>query len=115
VDFIDRIRELAARVPKQLEHIQTEEATKNALVMRFIAALGYNVFDPTEVTPELNADVGIKKGEKVDYAILRDRKPIILIECKHHAADIGKVPASQLYRYFSVTEARFGLLTNGLV
>lgn len=115
MDFIDKIRELSARIPKQLEHIQTEEATKNALIMPFIAALGYNVFDPTEVTPELNADVGIKKGEKVDYAILREGKPIILFECKHHAADLGKVHASQLYRYFSVTEARFGVLTNGIV
>lgn len=115
MDFIDKIRELAARVPKQLDYIQTEEATKNALIMPFIAALGYNVFDPTEVTPELNADIGIKKGEKVDYAILRDGKPVILFECKHHAADLGKVHASQLYRYFSVTEARFSVLTNGLV
>src|SRR6266511_2684219 len=65
MDFIDKIRELSARIPKQLEHIQTEEATKNALVMPFITALGYNVFDPTEVTPELNADIGTKKGEKV--------------------------------------------------
>jgi hypothetical protein len=115
MDFIDRIRELAARIPKQLEYIQTEEATKSALIMPFLSALGYNVFDPTEVTPELNADVGLKKGEKVDYAILRDGKPIMLFECKHHAADLNKVHASQLYRYFSVTEARFGVLTNGVV
>jgi hypothetical protein len=114
VDFIDRIRELSARVPKQLDLIQTEEATKNALIMPFIAALGYDVFNPAEVTPELNADVGIKKGEKVDYAILRDGKPVILFECKHHAAELSKVHASQLYRYFSVTEARFGVLTNGI-
>ena len=64
MDLIDKLRELSARIPKQLDHIQTEEATKNALIMPFISALGYNVFDPTEVTPELNADVGIKKGEK---------------------------------------------------
>ncbi|HMO59356.1 MAG TPA: type I restriction endonuclease, partial [Roseiflexaceae bacterium] len=115
MDLIDRLRDIAARIPKQLEHLQTEEATKHALVMPFISALGYNVFDPTEVTPELNADVGVKKGEKVDYAILRDQRPIILFECKHHAVDLGKVHASQLYRYFSVTEARFGVLTNGLV
>jgi hypothetical protein len=61
MDFIDRIRELAARIPKQIEHIQTEEATKSALVMPFIQALGYNVFDPTEVIPEYIADVGVKK------------------------------------------------------
>ncbi|MCI0645256.1 MAG: type I restriction enzyme HsdR N-terminal domain-containing protein [Chloroflexi bacterium] len=115
MDFIDKIRELAARVPKQLAHIQTEEATKNALVMPFIAALGYNVFDPTEVTPELNADVGIKKGEKVDYAILKDGQPIMLFECKHHTYDLDVAHASQLYRYFSVTQARFGILTNGIM
>lgn len=114
MDFIDKIRELSTRIPKQLDSIQTEEATKHAMVMPFISALGYNVFDPTEVTPELCADVGVKKGEKVDYAILRDGKPIILFECKHHAADLSKCHASQLYRYFSVTEARFGVLTNGI-
>lgn len=114
MDFIDRIRELSSRIPKQLEHIQTEEATKNALVMPFISALGYNVFDPTEVTPELNADVGIKKGEKVDYAILVEGQPVILFECKWHGKNLAKEHASQLYRYFSVTHARFGVLTNGI-
>lgn len=115
MDFIDKIRELSARIPKQLEHIQTEEATKSALVMPFIAVLGYNVFDPTEVTPELVADVGLKKGEKVDYAVLHDGKPIMLFECKHHNADLSLAHASQLYRYFSVTTARFAVLTNGIV
>lgn len=115
MDFIEKIRELSARIPKQLDNIQTEEATKHALVMPFISALGYNVFDPTEVTPELCADVGTKKGEKVDYAILREGKPIILFECKHHSADLRNAHASQLYRYFSVTEARFGVLTNGIL
>jgi predicted type IV restriction endonuclease len=114
MDFIDRVRELAARIPKQLPHIQTEEATKNALVMPFIGVLGYNVFDPTEVTPELNADIGIKKGEKVDYAILRDGQPIMLFECKWHGCNLDDAHASQLYRYFSVTQARFGVLTNGV-
>jgi predicted type IV restriction endonuclease len=109
MDFIDAIRELSLRIPKQLPHIQTEEATKNAFVMPFINVLGYNVFDPTEVTPELHADVGVKKGEKVDYAILKDGKPIMLFECKWHGADLSKEHASQLYRYFSVTEARFAL------
>ncbi len=78
MDLIDRLRDIANRIPKQLEYIQTEEATKNAMVMPFISALGYDVFNPSEVTPELNADIGTKKGEKVDYAILKDQKPIIL-------------------------------------
>ncbi|AET65302.1 hypothetical protein Mhar_1946 [Methanothrix harundinacea 6Ac] len=115
MDFIDKIRELAARIPNKVEHIQTEEATKNALVLPFITALGYNVFDPTEVVPEFTADVGTKKGEKVDYAILMNGKPIILFECKWCGSDLEKEHASQLYRYFSVTDGRFGVLTNGII
>jgi hypothetical protein len=117
MDLIDRLRDISSRIPrlKQEGLIRTEEGTKNALIMPFINALGYNVFDPTEVTPELIADVGIKKGEKVDYAILRKGQPIILFECKCFGADLSQVHASQLYRYFSVTSARFGVLTDGVI
>lgn len=114
MDFIDQLRALASRISNIKNPIQTEEATKNAMVMPFIQALGYNVFDPAEVTPELVADVGTKKGEKVDYAILKDGKPIILFECKKSGSDLNINHASQLFRYFHVTEARFGVLTNGL-
>jgi predicted type IV restriction endonuclease len=114
MDFIDQLRLLAARTANTKAVVQTEEATKNAMIMPFIQILGYNVFDPLEVTPELVADVGTKKGEKVDYAILRDGKPIILFECKKAGADLHINHASQLFRYFHVTEARFGVLTNGL-
>lgn len=95
--------------------IKTEEATKNALIMPFIAALGYDVFNPIEVVPEFTADVGTKKNEKVDYAIVKEEKIIILIECKSVDTDLGKQHASQLYRYFSVTESCFAILTNGLI
>ena len=115
MDFIDHIHDLSVRIQKQAAGIQTEEATKNVFVMPFIGALGYNVFDPTEVTPELVADVGTKKGEKVDYAILVNGKPIILFECKWCGSNLDNEDASQLYRYFSVTEARFGVLTNGII
>ena len=115
LDFIDQVRMLATRVAISKDVLQTEEATKNAMVMPFIQLLGYNVFDPQEVTPELIADVGTKKGEKVDYAILSDGRPIMLFECKKCGSDLHINHASQLFRYFHVTEARFGVLTNGLV
>lgn len=114
MDLIDRMKDIAARIPKQLEYTQTEEATKNAFIMPFISALGYDVFNPLEVIPEFTSDVGTKKGEKVDYAIKKDDQIIILIECKWSGADLDKVHASQLYRYFSVTSARFAILTNGI-
>jgi hypothetical protein len=116
MDFIDRVREMAARIEKRVAHVQTEEATKNSLVMPFINnVLEYNVFDPAEVVPEFTADVGTKKGEKVDYAILKDGKPIMLFECKRYGWDLDKEEASQLYRYFSVTEVRFAVLTDGVI
>jgi hypothetical protein len=114
MDMIDQLRALATRISSTKGLIQTEEATKNAMVMPFIQILGYNVFDPTEVTPELIADVGTKKGEKVDYAVLREGKPILLFECKKCGGDLHINHASQLFRYFHVTAARFGVLTNGL-
>ncbi|MCP5274453.1 MAG: type I restriction enzyme HsdR N-terminal domain-containing protein [Burkholderiales bacterium] len=114
MDLIDKIKELSSRIQKQKDHIKTEEATKNAFVMPFISALGYDVFNPMEVIPEFTADAGIKKGEKVDYAIKKDNGIIILIECKWAGANLQNEHSSQLYRYFSVTEARFAILTNGI-
>lgn len=115
MDFIEQLQSLAVKADKLCSILQTEEATKNALVMPFINILGYDIFDPTEVIPEYIADVGTKKGEKVDYAIVKDNKIIILFECKHCGGDLNIHHASQLYRYFSVTEARIAVLTNGLI
>jgi len=103
MDFIDQIKTHAKTIVALKDKIQTEEGTKNALIMPFITILGYNVFNPDEVNPEFTADVGTKKGEKVDYAIIKDGKPCILIECKSINSDLNKEQASQLYRYFSVT------------
>ena len=115
MDLTDRIREMSGRFAKRLNSIKTEEATKTALVLPFIThVLGFNVFDPDEVVPEYTADVGTKKGEKVDYAIVSNGSPIMLFECKCYGVDLAKEPVAQLYRYFSVTVARLGVLTDGV-
>lgn len=113
MDFKDSVLQFASRVEKLCPQIQTEEATKNALIMPFIQLLGYDVFNPFEVNPEFIADLGIKKGEKVDYAILKEGQAIMLIECKHYSEKLDP-HNSQLFRYFHTTEAKFGLLTNGI-
>lgn len=114
MDFDEALRALAAKVQNQRDAIQTEEATKNAFVMPFISTvLGYDVFDPLEVVPEFTADVGVKRGEKVDYAIMRDGEVQLLIECKSSNDALRIEHASQLFRYFSVTNARIAVLTNG--
>lgn len=82
--------------------------------MPFINALGYDVFNPLEVVPEMTCDIAMKKGEKIDYAIMKDGEPILLIECKHWAQDL-KLHDNQLMRYLNVSKAKFGLLTNGII
>lgn len=113
-DISERLSSLATKIEQQRPSIETEEATKTAFVMPFISlVLGYDVFNPNEVVPEFTADVGIKKGEKIDYAIVKDDDVQILIECKHIGAPLDIKHASQLFRYFAVAHARIAVLTNG--
>lgn len=114
MDFIDEIKQFSVKVQEIKGKVQTEEATKVSLIMPFLQLLGYNVFDPHEVVPEFTSDVGTKKGERVDYAIFIDGKPSILIEAKP-VDDPLKTHDGQLYRYFSVTESKFAILTNGIL
>jgi hypothetical protein len=112
--FSDGLAGLAKKIRDTRDSVQTEEATKNAFIMPFISnVLGYDVFDPSEVVPEFTADVGVKKGEKVDYAIFKDGAVQILIECKKIGDPLDLRYASQLFRYFAVTSARIAILTNG--
>jgi hypothetical protein len=113
MDFKDSIKQIAERVEKLKDNLPTEEATKNALIMPFIQALGYDVFSPLEVLPEMTCDIGSKKGEKIDYAILKDGSPIMLVECKHWEQDLNS-HENQIVRYFNVSTAKFGILTNGI-
>jgi hypothetical protein len=113
MDLIDKLKKIGERFEKLKDQVQTEEATKNAFVMPFIAALGYDVFNPLEVVPEYTADIGIKKGEKVDYCILQEGNPIMIFECKHWRESLDP-HKTQLHRYFHVTNGRFAILTNGI-
>jgi predicted type IV restriction endonuclease len=116
MSFHDQIRALAVRLPSILENTFTEEATKHFLIMPFIQSLGYNVFDHQEVVPEFDANVGTSTKYKLDYAILKDGKPVILIECKSTKDKlVGTDGWSQLFHYFVATDARIGVLTNGVI
>lgn len=113
MDFKDSIKQLADKIAQLKDGILTEEATKNAFIMPFINALGYDVFNPLEVIPEMDCDLVKKKGEKIDYAIMKDGSPIILIECKHWQQNLS-LHDTQLKKYFVASKAKFGLLTNGI-
>ncbi len=114
MDYIDQLKQFSTRVAQMAPAIQTEEATKNALILPFFQMLGYDVFNPMEFVPEYTADVGIKKGERVDYAIILDGQPTVLIEAKWCGENLESHD-SQLFRYFGTTSAKLAILTNGII
>lgn len=113
MEFTEELTTFSEKVKLLKNQIFTEEATKMSLIIPFFQILGYDVFNPAEFCPEFHADIGIKKGEKVDYAIIISGRPVILIEAKVITAKLEK-HSSQLFRYFSATNAKFAILTNGL-
>lgn len=113
MEIYNQLKALAEKVEQLKDKIDTEESTKHAFTLPFINILGYDTFNPTEVVPEFTADLGLKKGEKVDYAIIQNENPILIIECKHWKQNLD-IHNSQLFRYFHVSKTRFALLTNGI-
>lgn len=113
MDFKDAILQLSEKIVKQKAIVATEEATKTAFILPMISALGYDVFDPTEVIPEMDCDLIKVKGEKIDYAIIKDGDPIMLIECKD-SKQVLDLHSTQLQKYFVASKSRFGVLTNGI-
>ncbi len=112
--FKDDVADLAKRAISAQAIAQTEEATKNAIVMPFLRVLGFDVFDPTQIIPEYVADVGLKKGEKIDYAAKIGDRIEYLIEAKSVSTNLRDAQYSQLFRYFHTSDANIGILTNGL-
>jgi len=113
MDFESALISLTEKINKTKENVITEEATKTSYILPFLNILGYDVFDPTIVVPEFTADIGKKKNEKVDFAIMVDDKPLILIEAKPHTESLDR-HKTQLERYFTVTDSKFAILTNGI-
>lgn len=113
MEFQESIKKLSEKIELNKVNVSTEEATKTSFILPLLHSLGYDIFDPTIVIPEFTADIGKKKNEKVDYAIVVDGKPIILIEAKNHTESLDR-HKTQLERYFTVTDSKFGVLTNGI-
>jgi hypothetical protein len=113
MEFSERIKDLARRSKNASKSALTEEATKTSVILPLIQAFGFDVFSLDEMVPEFIADVGMKKGEKVDFVLKIDGKLSVLIEVKPISMSLGSAQYSQLFRYFGVTDARLAVLTNG--
>lgn len=113
MEFSEKIKDIAARSAHAAKHALTEEATKTSVILPFLQALGYDIFNLEEVIPEFVADQGIKRGEKVDFLIRNGGRDAILVEAKPISTKLSEAQYTQLYRYFSVCDARLAILMKG--
>ena len=91
-----------------------EPKTEAYLVEPFLEVLGYDSRDPQDVIKRYTADVPGRRGEKVDYALMRDEAPAVLVEAKGKGNRLGRGEIEQLQRYFPHTPARLAALTDGI-
>ncbi|MEH2118194.1 type I restriction endonuclease [Nostoc sp.] len=115
--FIEDITKLSEQVRKRADQVVGEEATKMALIVPFLSALGYDVYDPSEVMPEYVADFAIKKAgqfEKVDYALAINNNIVMLVEAKARGQK-AEAHDGQLSRYFNgLLTTKIAIVTNGV-
>lgn len=114
MDLKDQLEALSKKIELYKERVVNEEMTKTAFILPFFEMLGYDTRNPFEFHPEFTADIADAKGEKVDYAILMNDIPSILIEAKDCRDNLEKHD-KQLMRYFHATEAKLAILTNGII
>ena len=116
MDFIDELRNFSSHVLKIKDVVATEQATKTSLVMPFFKLLGYDIFNPKEFVPEFSADIGNMKSDKVDYAIVINDSPTILVECKKYGENLNNDKhLKQLFDYYATTpSAKLAILTDGI-
>jgi hypothetical protein len=98
------------------DRITTEESTKDVLIRPFLRILGYDDSNPLELTSEYSIPIAKNKSGRVDYTLLKDGKPTIIIECKPWTEKVDTHRA-QLNTYFSLLPPSkpIGLLTNGFI
>jgi hypothetical protein len=115
--FAEDFAKLSDQVRKRADQVVGEEATKMALVVPFLSALGYDIYDPTEVMPEYVADFAIKKAgqfEKVDYALAINGTIVMLVEAKARG-EKAEAHDGQLSRYFNgLLKTKVAIVTNGI-
>lgn len=112
--FSKEIEQLSNRSTALKSQLKSEEGAKTALVLPLLQILGYDIFNPKQIMPELIADIGTKKSERVDYAIMSSGNPKLIIECKKIEDKLQDSSISQLFRYFTALRVKFSILTNGL-
>lgn len=108
----EQISELPSRIASIKHMVKNEEATKQFMILPLFSILGYDIFNPEEVQPEVSCDITCK-GDRIDYVICKNGKHEILVECKDWRQNLDS-HINQLRKYFVASDARLAILTNGI-
>jgi hypothetical protein len=99
-DRIERIRGLNCEE-------YSEAKVKQFIIVPILDSLDWPVYEPGEVDPEY------KTGGRVDYALLQNGKPVVLLEAKGAAENLPS-HTEQLLQYAWRQAVPIAVLTNGL-
>jgi predicted type IV restriction endonuclease len=100
------------KLSEAIELSTNEAQTRKFLIEPFFEILNYV---STDLIPEFNADFGDRVSQKIDYAIVLNKKDTIIIEAKKQSSKLTDKEAGQLNGYFSNTKnSRIAVLTNGI-
>ena len=114
-DFRARLVTHAQAALDRAGRAQSEAATQQYLVLPFFQLLGYDPLNPDEIIPEAHASFSDKFKNRVDYAVCKDREPVIAVECKK-VGMINDGHRGELKGYFNaLSSVKLGILTDGLV
>ena len=110
MDFKNALKELKETRLRGSALVGSEQDTKRILILPFIQALDYDIFNPLEFGSEVSAP----GGGRVDYVIRRDGNAAIIVECKPASNTRLIDDRGQLRRYFNTTKPDIAILTNGI-
>jgi len=100
------------KLNEAIELCTNEAQTRKFLIEPFFIMLNYV---STDLIPEYNADFGDRISQKIDYAIILNKKDTILIEAKKQTSKLSDKEAGQLNGYFNNTKnSKLAILTNGI-
>jgi predicted type IV restriction endonuclease len=99
-EFKNRLLVHARTVVDRAGRAQSEEATKQFLILPFLQLLGYDPLDPDEVIPEADASFSDKFKNRVDYAISKEGIPVIAVEAKK-VGSLSEANRGELKGYYN--------------
>ncbi|MBQ7585750.1 MAG: hypothetical protein IJU40_05835 [Desulfovibrionaceae bacterium] len=109
---LEKTLKILGEKAQNMDSWMAEATTKHALLLPFLYALGYNVFDSEEVVPDFKGSRGKSQEAPADYTIMREGHPFIVVECKTLGTPLEPFTMQVKAQMFNAG-VQIGILTDG--